>query len=56
MDELLHSRIEQLKRIDEELERISRTCPDHSTVRMIGVLQHDIAVMVQDAVAEYRAF
>lgn len=59
MDELLHSRVEQLKQIDEELERIASRIPHQhpdATSAQVKKLRLDLATMVQEAEREYRDF
>ena len=59
MDELLHSRVEQLKQIDEELERIAARMthqhPDATSAQVKG-LRLSLATMIQEAEREYRDF
>jgi len=55
MDELLHERLEQLKEIDERLERMLTT-PNGLWGIKITNLRNDLALMIRKAQEEYAAF
>lgn len=60
MDELLDSRVKQLREIDDRLERILKT-PNglwdwESTKQAIVSLRRDVSLMISRAEEEYRAF
>ncbi len=55
MDELLMDRVNQLKEIDDRLERMLLVKPD-VLHRAIRDLRNEIAVMIQEAKAAHAAF
>ena len=55
MDELLHDRVQQLREIDERLERIERL-PTFDPTGQLRSLRLDLARMIAVAEAEYEAF
>lgn len=57
MDELLYSRIKQLKTVDEEVERSLATSRSEADLRRaLGLLRYQLADMIRAAEAEHAAF
>lgn len=56
MDELLHSRVEQLKRIEERLDEIAKKLPHQSVMLDIYQLRCDLRDMIAAAEREHAEF
>jgi len=55
MDELLHDRVQQLKEIQDRIDRLNGMTPE-CIVRELAVLRWDLAAMIRAAEDEYEAF
>jgi len=56
MDELLHDRIEQLKKIDDDLESMLRMTSIVDIYTALHSLQTEVKMMIHNAEVEYRKF